>query len=216
MYFKKNYTFFFETNKRFCFRNPHHFKEFKHQHLHNLLKQYPDHKVDKDTGIGIENIKEQLKVYEDIEKFFLWAEHKKQTKKRSRSKSPEAQRKKELKVDPAITAQTVLSETRTESAQVNSEQTGKSESSKEGGPLCLIEQKLEAAKPFNFFLTKENIIFSPNSENLFLKSLIFLKKIIVMNPVFDEAGGFRRSTESHFVRICFKLKTPFFGLYYIF
>jgi len=146
--------------------------------------------VDKDTGIGIENIKEQLKVYENIEKFFLWAEHKKQTKKRSRSKSPEAQRKKELKVDPAITAQTVLSETR--------------------------EQKLEAAKPFNFFLTKENIIFSPNSENLFLKSLIFLKKIIVINPVFDEAGGFRRSTESHFVCICFKLKTPFFGLYYIF
>ncbi|XP_023331036.1 probable tyrosyl-DNA phosphodiesterase [Eurytemora carolleeae] len=141
--------------KQKCYRkNPHHFKEFKHQHLHNLLKQYPDHKVDKDTGIGIENIKEQLKVYEDIEKFFLWAEHKKQTKKRSRSKSPEAQRKKELKVDPAITAQTVLSETRTESAQVNSEQTGKSESSKEGGPLCLIEQKLEAAKPFNFFLTK--------------------------------------------------------------
>ena len=121
------------------------------------MKQYPDHKVDKDTGIGIENIKEQLKVYEDIEKF-LWAEHKKQTKKRSRSKSPEAQRIKELKLDPALTAQTVLSETRTESAQVNSEQIGKSESLKEG-PLCLIEKKLEAAKPFNFFLTKENIIF---------------------------------------------------------
>ena len=139
------------------------------------MKLYPDHKVDKDTGIGIENIKEQLKVYEDIEKFFLWAEHKKQTKKRSRSKSPDVQRKKELKVDPAVTAQTGLSETRTESAQVNSEKTGKSESSKEGGHLCLIEQKLEAAKPFNFFLTKENILFFLNAKNLFLKQFEFFK-----------------------------------------
>ena len=36
-----------------------------------------------------------------------------------------------------------------------------------------------------------------------------------MNPFFDEAGGFRRSTKSHLVRIRFKLKTPFLD-YFIF
>ena len=34
-----------------------------------------------------------------------------------------------------------------------------------------------------------------------------------MNPVFDEAGWFLKSTENHFVRICFKLKTPFFDYF---
>jgi len=57
--------------KEKCYRkNPHHFKEFKHIHLAKLSIKHPDYKVTSDNGIGLENLRQQLKIYADIEDSF--------------------------------------------------------------------------------------------------------------------------------------------------
>ena len=119
--------------------------------------------MDQDTGIGIENTKEQLEVYADIEKFFQWCQHRTESKKRSRSQSPDVPKKKELKMEAAKDAQLDSDTVPSENIEPGFVESHAEKVGFKTGPRSLIEEKLEAAAPFNFFLTKEAIPDYPDS-----------------------------------------------------
>lgn len=144
-------------NPRNVFRNPHHFKEYRHEHLSSLLARHPDLEVDEDTGIGLDNLKDQLKVYADIENSFKRRDGAKvdtdETKKRTRTPSPLTPNKRareNKEEDSSLRTKVDSSRTKGESSEGPI-----MDSSKEvTKPMSKIERKLQHAAPFNFFLTK--------------------------------------------------------------
>jgi hypothetical protein len=138
------------------FRNPHHFKEFKHKHLAALLAE-PNSSQTSSSREHSESLKEQLKIYADIEKLVnrpQIAEQGKNLKldgppstKNAPRKSPE---KAETKRSPEKAGTKRAHSPSSDSAATAAKKLapnvphGKSR----------IEARLEAAAPYNFLLTK--------------------------------------------------------------
>jgi len=156
--------------KQKCYRkNPHHFKEFKHSHLATLHSKYPDSEVQEDTGIGLTNLKDQLRVYVDIENHFKRTAAA-QTVQNNASPTPIRQNDSGTTgtytntdsanvVNQNGNAQKKRS--RSPSAESTNHKKARDDTCKnerkestEGKRKSRIELKLEAAAPFNYFLTK--------------------------------------------------------------
>merc|ERR1719192_2518552 len=121
-----------------CYRrNPHHFREYKHKHLLEILKKYPSLEVPADMNID----ESQLKIFAEIEAKFGQSN----TKKRSRSPS----------TSPSPPSGPSSKKMNSDGKKVVEESSSDSRQPRPGGEKkILIERKLEAAAPYNFFLTK--------------------------------------------------------------
>ena len=129
------------------FRNPHHFKEFKHEHLAALLRADQSSEA---NSTQAESLKEQLKVYADIEKM-LNPPPKEEIRKPA-TKTIESPPK-----DPPIKSPAKLAgkPTTLKRARSASPSDSAARAEKKMAPTkSRIETRLEAAAPYNFLLTK--------------------------------------------------------------
>jgi len=141
-----------------CYRrNPHHFKEFKHQHLSDLLDKHPDLHLPSDSN---EQIKQQLKIYSDIERGF-------NSEKRNPINSKDFLNRVVSSIEIADTAaenvniSPQMGMKRQRSSSVSEEEVERKSKylnteivKDETVKISNVQKKLKAASPFNFFLTK--------------------------------------------------------------
>jgi hypothetical protein len=136
------------------FRNPHHFKEFKHKHLAALLAE-PKSSQTSSSREQSESLKEQLKIYADIEKLLNRQQNAEQGKtvddpslsKSAPRKSPEkAGTKRSPEKAGTKRAHSPSSDSAATAAKKLAPNVPRDNSR--------IETRLEAAAPYNFLLTK--------------------------------------------------------------
>ena len=129
----------------FVFRNPHHFKEFKHENLAALLRSG-------DSSHQSENLKEQLKIYAEIEKL-LSKQNNEETSKKPEKIGPSAEKNPPIISLPKST-ESKPKRARSASPGDDSAASGGKKMAPTPRAKSRIEARLEAAAPFNFFLTK--------------------------------------------------------------
>jgi len=172
--------------KEKCYRkNPHHFKEFRHSHLELLLTVFPDCQVDNDpAGIGIETLREQLKVFSDIEKSIKNKSENLASPKNvgnntqnvhngiKRSFSPNANNSgvdKRIKTDNGEgSSKLTLNQTSsTSDAKSSRESVGS-----QGKPKVL--KKIEESAPFNYFLNKvkDNVETHKSKHSIYMTDVL--------------------------------------------
>jgi len=153
-----------------CYRrNPHHFREYKHHHLGQLLAQHPDLELPLNTE---DQLKQQIKIYSDIEHGFnsaIVAPTPRDFLNRVVSDDVNntnvtVAKKDTPKVDKALkvvdsTNPTPGSSKRKQSRSPSPPHSIKrpntdSDGCQNGPRLSNIQAKLKAAAPFNYFLTK--------------------------------------------------------------
>jgi len=125
------------------FRNPHHFKEFKHKHLATMLLD-PKASTSQDHS---ESLKEQLKIYSDIEKLL------------NRPQNVELEQSSvEISLahdkNPSGKYSENVGEKRPHSPEDSAATAAKKMAPNVPRGKSRIVTKLEAAAPFNFLLTK--------------------------------------------------------------
>jgi len=189
-----------------CFRkNPHHFREYKHAHLTDLLASHPDQQIENtdDTGdIGVDNLQQQLKIFADVE-LMLCRRRLSQTNgrsnnvvatgpivpnvsqindsftadqrngKRSRSPSPTAQVKKRAN-DLSQPTNSQRAENNDRESLLLSHERLQPQTATASRHTSLQLHKLEAASPYNFFLTKvkDNPATHSDMHSLYLTDLL--------------------------------------------
>lgn len=182
-----------------CYRkNPHHFREFQHSHLSALAVSYPDLDLPSNLRVppssSIDSLKEQLKIFCDIEKLVkkqskpkndtnTVSPHKNNTTKighkvpnsspspskpkmdHNSSSNTSTSSNKMTKISPNISPSPTKPKKRSRSPSPSSSKLEnakkhqpstpiKNTATAEGPKMTKIQEKLEAAKPFNYFLTK--------------------------------------------------------------
>jgi len=183
-----------------CYRkNPHHFREFKHAHLTALAVSYPSLDLPSNLQLPpsatIQSLKEQLKIFCEIEKLIkeqskpkkdtntvspkvnnngITKNDHKMPKVRNVSPSPSKPKNRSISPSPSKPNKQLISpspskpkkrsrspspsSSKTESVKRHEPSTPTKNTSPAVGPpkakMTKIQEKLEAAKPFNYFLTK--------------------------------------------------------------
>jgi hypothetical protein len=143
-----------------CFRNPHHFKEFKHEHLAALVRASL---ADEGTAANLpESQKEQLNIYSDVEQVL------------NRRSQQERKESIEEKGKPATTENPGNKKSPTKAVAGKRARSADPEdgsapttASKKMAPSTKsrIEARLEAAAPYNFLLTKVKDNLATHNDN---------------------------------------------------
>eukprot|EP00088_Acartia_fossae_P012403 TRINITY_DN16392_c0_g1_i6.p1 TRINITY_DN16392_c0_g1~~TRINITY_DN16392_c0_g1_i6.p1 ORF type:complete len:592 (+),score=114.72 TRINITY_DN16392_c0_g1_i6:30-1778(+) len=172
--------------KEKCYRkNPHHFKEYSHSHLELLLLTFPDFQVDNDPGgIGIQNLREQLKIFADIEKTFTKCDETNDSNDKGKNQNGGAYSG-NTNTSNNMSAETSNGTThKRQSTPDNDEQRKrqKIEAKEEGGSSVGISrpgkskvlQKIEDSAPFYYFLNKvkDNPDTHKSSHSIYMTDLL--------------------------------------------
>jgi hypothetical protein len=138
------------------FRNPHHFKEFKHKHLAALLAE-PKSSQTTSSWAQSESLKEQLKIYADIEKLLNRPQIAEQGKNFAVVDPPLSKNAPRKSPEKAVTIRTP-EKAGTKRAHSPSSDSAATAAKKLAPDVprgkSRIEARLEAAAPYNFLLTK--------------------------------------------------------------